>query len=100
MAFPNKAEMKRVLKKLEKVEGTLAPPANPTPLQKFRHDIQQKFVGYKLDQNVSQREMAETLGIDEGKVSKILHNRLEEFSTDRLINLYGKLNPKVRLKVS
>ena len=44
--------------------------------------------------------MAETLGIDEGKVSKILHNRLEEFSTDRLINLYGKLNPKVQLKVS
>lgn len=100
MAFPSKAEIKRVLKKLEKVEGTLAPPANPTPLQKFRHDIQQKFVIYKHDKKISQREMAEILGIDEGKISKILHNRLEEFSTDRLISLYGKLNPKVQLKVS
>jgi predicted XRE-type DNA-binding protein len=100
MAFPSRAEVKRVLKKLENVEGTLAPPAKPTPLQKFRHDIQQKFVGYKLRNKISQRGMAETLGIDEGKVSKILHNRLEEFSTDRLINLYGKLNPKVQLKVS
>lgn len=100
MAFPSKSEIKRVLKKLKNVEVTLAPPANPTPLQKFRYDIQQKFVGYKLDHKISQREMAEALGIDEGKVSKILHNRLEEFSTDRLINLYGKLNPEVKLKVS
>jgi predicted XRE-type DNA-binding protein len=100
MAFPSKSEVKRVLKKLEKVEGTLAPPAHPTPLQKFRHDIQQKFVAYKLDQAISQREMAKILGIDEGKVSKILRNRLDEFSTDRLITLYEKLNPELKLKVS
>jgi len=99
MSFPSKAEVKRVLKKLKNVEGTLAQPENPTPLQKFRHDIQQKFVGYKLDNKISQRDMAEILGIDEGKVSKILRNRLEEFSTDRLINLYEKLNPDVKLKV-
>ena len=100
MGFPTKAEVKRALKKLEKVEGTLAPPANPTPLQKFRHDIQQKFVGYKLDRKISQRELAEILEIDEGKVSKILHNRLSEFSTDRLIKLYEKLDPSVRLKIA
>jgi predicted XRE-type DNA-binding protein len=99
MAFPSKAKIKKVLKKLENVEGTLAPPANPTPLQKFRHDIQQKFVKYILDKKISQREMAEILGVDEGKVSKILHNRLEEFSTDRLINLYEKLDPNVKLRV-
>jgi predicted XRE-type DNA-binding protein len=100
MGMPSRAEIKRVLKKLENVEGTLAPPENPTPLEKFRHDIQQKFVGYILKEKISQREMAKMLGIDEGKVSKILHNRLEEFSTDRLINLYEKLNPDVKLKVS
>lgn len=100
MAFPSKDQIKKALKRLEKVEGTLAPPANPTPLEQFRHDIQQKFVVYKHDKKISQREMAELLGIDEGKISKILHNRLEEFSTDRLIALYAKLNPKVQLKVS
>jgi predicted XRE-type DNA-binding protein len=100
MGMPSRAEIKRVLKKLENVEGTLAPPPNPTPLQKFRHDIQQKFVVYKREKDISQREMAEVLGIDEGKVSKILHNRISEFSTDRLINLYEKLNPKVKLKIA
>jgi predicted XRE-type DNA-binding protein len=100
MGFPSKAEVKRALKKLEKVEGTLAKPANPTALEKFRWDIQQKFVSYKLNKKISQQEMAEIIGIDKGKMSKILHNRLEEFSTDRLITLYERLNPRAKLKVS
>lgn len=100
VGFPNKAKIKKILKKLEKVEGTLALPEHPTPLQKFRFDLQQKFVAYKQTHQLSQKEMSVILEIDESKISKILHNRLEEFSTDRLINLYGKLNPKVRLKVS
>jgi hypothetical protein len=99
MAFPTESEIKRALKKLENIEGTLGMPENPTPLQKFRHDLQQKFVGYILIKKISQREMAEIIGIDESKVSKILHNRLDEFSTDRLINLYEKLNPGLTLKV-
>jgi predicted XRE-type DNA-binding protein len=100
MPFPNKERIKRALKKLEKTEGTISPPANPTPLERFRFDLQQKFVAYKLDHKLSQRELAKTLGIDESKISKILHNRIEGFSTDRLISLYEKLNPKVKLKVS
>lgn len=100
MGFPNQAEIKRALKKLENAEGTLAPPSNPTPLEKFRFDLQQKFVGYLLVKKITQRELAKLLGIDEGKVSKILRNRLDEFSTDRLIGLYEKLNPDVELKVS
>lgn len=100
MGFPNKDEVKRALKKLEKAEGTLARPMNPTALEKFRWDIQQKFVSYKLDKKISQKEMAEIIGVDEGKMSKILHNRLEEFSTDRLISLYERLDPHVKLRVS
>lgn len=100
MAFPSKERVRRALKKLEKSEGTLAPPANPTRLEKFRHDLQQKFVAYKFDHKISQRELAELLEVDESKVSKILHNRIKEFSTDRLISLYEKLDPKVKLKVS
>ena len=99
MGFPSKTEVKRALKKLEKAEGTLARPATLNALEKFRWDLQQKFVGYKLTKKISQKEMAEIIGIDEGKMSKILHNRLEEFSTDRLITLYERLDPRVKLKV-
>lgn len=100
MGFPSEKKLKAMREKLDKVEGTLSPPSNPTPLEKFRFDIQQKFVGYILDEKITQREMAKILGIDEAKVSKILRNRISEFSTDRLISLYEKLNPSVKLKVS
>src|SRR5690606_26523633 len=100
MGFPSKKQTQAVLKKLEKKEGTLARSNNASPLENFRFDLQQRFVVFKQNKNLSQREIAALLDIDEGKVSKILRNRLEEFSTDRLINLYGKLNPKVKLKVS
>lgn len=99
MGMPSKAKIRQALKKLEKAEGTLAPPENPTPLEQFRFDLQQRFVIYKLKTGISQREMAKVLGIDEGKVSKILRNRLNEFSTDRLINLYERINPNMKLKV-
>jgi predicted XRE-type DNA-binding protein len=99
MGFPKSSEIKKVLKKLEEAEGTLALPANSTPLEKFRHDIQQKFVAYVLAEKITQRELAKVLGIDEGKVSKILRNRISEFSTDRLISLYEKINPSLKLKV-
>ena len=79
MGMPSSAEIKRALKKIEKMESTLAPPANPTPLEKFRFDLQQKFVRFYLKTKSSQREFAKILEVDEGKVSKILNNRLEEF---------------------
>jgi predicted XRE-type DNA-binding protein len=99
MGFPSKQQVATALKRLEKVEGTLMLPEHPTPLQKFRWDLCQGFLKYKRIQGCSQKELAEVLGVDEAKVSKIVHHRIEEFSTDRLITLYEKLNPKVKLKV-
>lgn len=100
MAFPSKVKIKKVLKKLENIEGTLGLPENSTVLQKFRWDICQKLLVYKRTNNCTQKQMAEKAGVDEAKMSKILHHRIDEFSTDRLIAIYEKLNPKIQLKVS
>lgn len=99
MAFPNKKEIQRVLKKLEKVEGTFLLGENATPLEKFRFEISQKFIKYKMTHGLNQKELAQILGIDEPKMSKILHHRIDEFSTDRLIDLYSKLEPNLKLSV-
>ncbi|MBL7664533.1 MAG: XRE family transcriptional regulator [Bacteriovoracaceae bacterium] len=100
MGFPNKKDIEQALKKLEKVDGTLALKANATALEKFRWDLCQKFITYKKLHKINQRELAQTLEVDEAKVSKILHHRIDEFSTDRLIGLYLKLEPELKLKVS
>ncbi len=97
--FPDHKEIKKMSKKLENVEGSKALPKNATPLEKFRFELQQKFVIYKLKTKCTQKEMAEKLEIDEAKISKILNHRLEEFSTDRLINLYQKIDPNLKLAV-
>ena len=99
MAFPNKEQIKKGLKKLENVEGTLMLPEHPTALEKFRWDICQHFLLYKRTKKCTQKQMAELAEVDEAKMSKILHHRVDEFSTDRLISIYEKLNPKVQLKV-
>lgn len=99
MSFPSKEKIKSVLKELEKVEGTLAISTDASPLEKFRFDVCQKFLKYKIEKDITQKELAKILGVDEAKVSKILRYRVEEFSTDRLVDLYTKLNPNVVLKV-
>ena len=99
MGMPNKDQIKKVLKDLEKTEGTLALDPDATALERFRWELHQKFVKYVREKKITQRKLAEFLEIDEGKVNKILHHRLDEFSTDRLITLYEKINPKVKLKV-
>lgn len=100
MGFPSKTELDRALKKLEKAEGTLALKPDATPLERFRFDLCQKFLKYKKSHGVNQKEIAEILGVDDAKVSKILRHRIEEFSTDRLIDLYSRLDPELKLKVS
>lgn len=97
--FPNSEELKKISKSLENVQGTRSLPKNATPLEKFRYEIQQRFVMYKLKNNFTQKELANILEIDEAKMSKILNHRLDEFSTDRLITLYQKIDPNLKLAV-
>lgn len=100
MGFPTRKEIEEVLKELEKVEGTLSLSPRATPDEVFRWEIHQRFLVYMRLNKISQVELSRILGIDEAKVSKILHHRLDGFSTDRLMRLYQKLDPKVKYKVS
>ena len=99
MSFPSEKELKQIRKKLEKVEGTLMLPECPTPLEKFRWDLCQKFVKFKQDHDLTLEEMGKILGIDRGKVSKILRHRIDAFSSDRLIGYLQVLYPQTKLKV-
>jgi predicted XRE-type DNA-binding protein len=98
--FPSKTEIRKINKSLEKAVGTKALSKNTTPLERFRFEIQQKFVIYKLKHKCTQKELAILLDIDEPKMSKILNHRLAEFSTDLLITLYQKIDPHLNLAVS
>lgn len=99
MGFPSKATLDKMRAKLEKAEGTLMLSPKATPLEKFRWELCQKFIQYKNDHELTQDQLARALGVDKAKVSKILHHRIDEFSTDRLIALYQLLDPKIKIQV-
>jgi predicted XRE-type DNA-binding protein len=99
MSFPSKKQLEKVRARLENAEGTLMLAPDATPLEKLRWDICQKFIQYKAEHHMTQEELAECLGVDKAKISKILHHRIEEFSTDRLMKLYQGLNPRMKIKV-
>ncbi|MGB0453471.1 MAG: XRE family transcriptional regulator [Bacteriovoracaceae bacterium] len=100
MGFPNKDEINRALKKLENVEGSLALNDDASTLEKFRFDICQKFLKFKREQGLTQREIAERVNIDEATISKIFRHRIDKISTDYLIDLYLQLDSNLDLKVS
>jgi len=68
--FPSSAEIKEISKKLDKVKGTKALPKNASPLEKFRFELQQKFVIYKIKHNCTQKNWAINLKLMRLKLVK------------------------------
>lgn len=99
MGFPSRSELKRVLKKLKNVEGSYIPGPDATVLELFRFEICQRILKYKMARKITQKELAKIMGVDEAKISKILHYRVDEFSTDRLIELYTRIEPNLKLMI-
>ena len=85
--------------KLDKVEGSLHLNKNATPLERFRYNLCQEILVYKQTHNMKQRELAHLLGVNESIISKILHHRIDQISTDKLIEYLQQLTPQLDLKV-
>ena len=93
MSFPDPKKLKKIREELEKSEGMKVISKNATQREKLRWEICQSFVRYANDNRLKNIELAESLGIDTGDISKILNHRIEKFSTDRLLDLLGLILP-------
>jgi predicted XRE-type DNA-binding protein len=102
MRFPNKKELNKVRKKLEKSDGSLVLSPNATPIEKLRYDICRQFVVYKREHDLSCKDLAKIVDVDESIMSKVLRYRNERFSTDKLIEMLTAIYPRhyLILKVS
>jgi predicted XRE-type DNA-binding protein len=102
MKFPTEKELEKNRKKLEKTEGSLVLSPNASPIEKLRYEICRHFVVYKREHDLSCKDLAKLIGVDESLMSKILRYRHDRFSTDKLIDMFAKIYPKhhLALKVS
>ena len=89
--FPPQEELDRVREELKDVEGSslLAPDASD--LERIKFEICKAFVKYVKKYQISQRDLAKELEVDESIVSKLLHYKIESFTVDRLVKYLGKV---------
>ena len=99
MKFPTDKEIKRVLALLENESGSRLLPKNASKGDVLKYELCKKFVIYKNQNKMMQKDLAEELDIDSALVSKILNYHIEEFTVDRLLSLLVKLYPKTSIKV-
>lgn len=88
------------MKILEDAPGTklLSKDASTGDMLKF--DLCKRFVVFRREQELSQKALAEKLGLDPAQMSKILHYHIDEFSVDFLLSLIIKIYPKTDIKVN
>jgi predicted XRE-type DNA-binding protein len=97
--FPSDKELKEVRAILEKSPATRLLAKNASPVDQIKYSICEEFVKYLNAHSLTQRALAERLGIDEALVSKIIHYSFEEFTTDRLIKYLCVLYPEVKVTI-
>lgn len=100
MRYPSKKKLQQMDKKLKGVEGTLMVGPSSSPSEKFRWDLCQNLVRYMVEKGLSQVVFAKLLGIDQSRVSEIVHHRIDKVSTDKLIAYNEKINPEVEFKIA
>ena len=97
--FPSEKELAEVRDLLS--EGQAARPLSKTadPVEKLKHSLCAEFVKYKNKKNLTQKELASELHIDEALVSKIVNYVYDEFTVDRLVKYLSILYPNVDFRL-
>lgn len=97
MKFPDDKALAKLRKKLQKAKGTVMLSEHPSPSEQLRWDICQLFIKYANSKDLKNIELAKKLDIHESEVSKILHHRIDRFSTDKLLELLSIIYPKHKI---
>lgn len=98
--WPTETEWVEIEKKLSKSKPTKILPSYASPVDRAKHELCSHFVRYCQEKNVTQRELAETLGVSESRVSEIVHYHHGRFTIDKLLMLLNVIKPKLKFKVA
>ena len=97
--FPSEKELKEVRESLDKGPATRMLSPNASSVERLKFSLCEQFVSFLLVHRLTQRELAEKLGIDESLVSKIVHYNFDDFTIDRLVKYLSILFPKSDLEI-
>lgn len=97
--WPSERSLKDMKKKLVKGPWSATLPSNASAAERFKYELCKKILAYKQDNDLTQRELAKALGINESRVSEIIHYKIGRVTADHLMDLLERLHKNVTFKV-
>lgn len=99
--FPDAKRLKEVQDRLSRddVMGSSLLPANASEVEKTKYKSCEMIIRYRQSHGIKQKELASKLGIDEARMSEILHYKIENFTLDRLVGYAQVLYPNLKLNL-
>ncbi len=83
----------------DKVQGSTVLGPDAQLVDRIKHNLCSKIVQFHLNSKISQKELADKLGVDEPEMSRILHYKIERYTIDRLVGYLEVLYPNVNFEV-
>ena len=93
MSYPDKDRIFKVLDKTKssKLKSTEVLDASASPIDKMKFNICQRILKFKRENEYSNLELAEIIGVGPAVVSRILHCQISRFKVDSLLTYYFSL---------
>lgn len=101
--FPDEAEIERVVKRItqpgyRRINKGLFP--NASEQDKVKHNLCQSIGDYCDDNQLSEKKLAQKLGINQEKLEYILFCHINKLTVEELINYVAKLTGHLEIKVN
>lgn len=74
--------------------------SSESALIQAKKQLCERFLNYLKKNGISQRELAVILETDESVVSKILHQKTDEFTTDFLVKKLNSIYSDLEIKIA
>ena len=93
MSYPDKERIFKVLDKIKsgKIKPTEILDASASPIDKMKFNICQQILKFKRENEYSNLELSEIIGVGPAVVSRILHCQINRFKVDSLLAYYFSL---------
>jgi predicted XRE-type DNA-binding protein len=97
--FPNSKRLKEVTRRLSNphVLGSSLLPDAASQVDRAKYKACEIIIRYRHRSGLKQKALATRLGIDEARMSEILHYKIDSFTLDRLIGYAEVLYPNLKL---
>ena len=100
MNYPENKKIEDFLGQLTEDDFSESLSAEASAIDKTKYELCKKFVTYLNEKNMSQADLARLIEVDRSRINWIVKYKIQNFTIDRLYELWAVIEPDFELKVS